>query len=94
MKYILFWEFCPEDFDKVIETHQAFVKDREKHPDKYAEVLFKSHLIPGENKGFEVVEATSEQIRNEMLFWMEVLTVKFVPILEPEKVIESYLKSK
>ena len=94
MKYILFWEFCPEDFDKVIEKRQAFVKDREKHPDKYAEVLFKSHLIPGENKGFQIVEATSEQIFAGTAFWMGVLTLKFVPILEAAKVFESYLKSK
>ncbi len=94
MKYILFWECCPEDFDKLIEKHQAFGKDREKHPDKYAEVLFSSHLMAGETKGFQVVEATSEQIRNGMVFWMGVLTLNFVPILEAAKVIESYLKSK
>ncbi len=94
MKYILLWEFCPEDFDKAVEKHQAYGKDREKHPDKYAEVLFPSHWMAGETKGFEVVEATSEQIKNEMLFWIKILTVKFVPILEPAKVIESYLKSK
>ncbi len=94
MKYILFWECRPEEFDKVVEKHRAWLKDREEHPDKYAEVLFASHFMAGETKGFQVVEATSEQIGAGMIFWLGVLTLKFVPILDASKVIESYLKSK
>jgi len=92
MKYILFFECCT-DWDKVVEKHREFVKDREKHPDKYAEI-FSSYFMAGETKGFQIVEATSEQIIAGMLFWMGVLTLKFVPILDAPKVVESYMKSK
>jgi len=94
VKYIVFWEFCPEDIDKVIEQFVAFGKGVEKHPDKYPEILFHSHGMAGETKGFEVVEATSEQITDDVLYWVGSLTLKFVPIFEAAKVVESYLKSK
>ena len=94
MKYIVFWEFCPEDFDKVIERYLAFGKEVEKHPDKYPKVIFSSHSMAGETKGFEVVEATSEQMTDDINFWMGFLTLKFVPILESAKTVKSYLKSK
>ena len=94
MKYITFFEYCPEDFDKVVETYQAFGKDREKHPEKYPEVIFPSHGMAGRSKGFQIVEATSEQMRTAVLFWRGILRLKFVPILDSAKVVESYLKSK
>ena len=94
MKYIVFFEFCPEDFNKVIEKFLEFAEDSEKHPEKYPEILFPSHSMAGETKGFEVVEATPDQIANDTLFWMELVTLKFVPIFESAKIVEKYLKSK
>jgi hypothetical protein len=94
VKYIEFWEFCPKDFDEVIERFIAFGKEVEKHPDKYPEILFSSHGMAGETKGFEVVEATSEQIEDDIIFWTGLVTLKFVPIFEAAKIVEKYLKSK
>jgi len=64
MKYVVFWEFCPEDFDKVIEKYRKYIEEVGKFPDKYPEVLFPSHSMAGETKGFQVVEATSNQMTN------------------------------
>ncbi len=94
MKYIVFWEFCPEDFDKVLENVQTFSKDSEKHPDKYPEVIFSTHSLAGETKGFEIVEATVEQMADDIAFWVGSVTLKFVPILDTAKIVEKYLKSK
>ena len=95
MKYIVFWEFCPEDIDKAVEKFIEFnTVERKKHPDKYPKIIFPTHSMAGETKGFEVVEATSEQIVNHILPWMGLVTFKFVPILEAEKIGEGYLKSK
>ncbi len=94
MKYIVHWEFCPEDFDKVIKKVLEFAEDSEKHPEKNPEILFPSHSMAGKTKGFEVVEATSDQIANDTLFWMGLVTLKFVPIFESAKSVEKYLKSK
>ena len=94
MKYIVFWEFCPEDFDKVIEKYRKHTEEVEKFPDKYPEVLFPSHSMAGETKGFQVVEATSNQMTNAVLAWRPLLNLKYVPIFEVTKVVEKYLKSK
>ena len=94
MKYIVFWEFCPEDFDKVLERYQAFFADGEKHPGKYPKTIFSSHSMAGETKGFEIVEATLEQMADDIGFFMGFIELKYVPILESVKLIESYLKSK
>ena len=94
MKYILFWEFCPKDFDKVVERYLALGKEVEKHPDKFPKVIFNSQTMAGETKGFQVVESTSEQMTEAMIFWKGELTLKFVPIVETAKIVEKYLKSK
>ncbi len=95
MKYIEFWKFCPEDFDKVIAKYIEFnTEEKKKHPDKYPKVIFSSYSMAGETKGFEVVEATSEQIEDDVLYWMGLITLKFVPIFESAKLVEKYLKSK
>ena len=94
MKYILFWEFCPEDNDKVIEMYLALGKEVEKHPDKYPKTIFPSHSMAGKTKGFEIVEATSEQMTHAIIYWMGLLALKFVPILAAAKIVEKYLKSK
>ena len=94
VKYVVFWEFCPEDIDKAIKNVQVIAKDREKHPDKYPKSIFSSHSLAGETKGFEVVEATPQQMINDINAWIGLLTQKFVPILKTSKIIENYQKSK
>ena len=42
----------------------------------------------------QVVEATSEQMTSETLFWIGFIPLRFVPIQEAAKIVESYLKSK
>jgi hypothetical protein len=94
MKYIAFWEYKPEDFDKVIEKYRQLTTEREKTPEKYTKQLFPPHGIGGEHNGFTVVEATSEQITNTVLLYSPEVTVSYVPIFESAKVIEQYLNMK
>jgi len=92
MKYILFWEFCPSDLDKVIEKSVKRTKMREKNPEKYLKTLFPSHSIGGQCKGFSVVEATPEQVRDYVLYSLPELQVNFKPLFESAKMIEDYQK--
>jgi hypothetical protein len=94
VKYIVFWEFCPEDIDKVIKNVKTVAEDREKHPDKYPKSIFPSHEMGGKTKGFEIIEATPQQLIADINSWLGLVTLKFVPILKSSKVIEDYLKSK
>ena len=94
MKYIAFWEYKPEDFDKVIEKYRQITKEREKTPEKYTKQLFPPHGMGGEHRGFTVVEATSEQILNTVLLNSPEVKIRYVPIFESTKYIELYQNSK
>ncbi len=94
MKYVVFWEFNPDDWDKIIEILPEYAKDTEENPGKYHEYLLAGHLFAGQTKGFSVVEATPEQISNVFLVFKSVLRIKFIPIVELSKVIEQYSENK
>jgi hypothetical protein len=94
VKYIAFWEHCPEDFDKVIERRKQLREDVEKHPEKYTKTLFPSHTMGGEAKGFTIIEGTPEQLTSLALNWMPLIKLKFVPIIKSAKVIEQYQETK
>ena len=95
MKYICFWEFKPEDFDKIIEKYKQAMKDREKFPEKFPKILFPPHSLGGEWKGFTIYETdTPEPLLNLVLHYSPEEKMKFVPILESVKALELYLKMK
>jgi hypothetical protein len=94
LKYIVFWEFCPEDMDKVIKKTVNIQQEAEKNPGKYPEYIFPPHSIGGQTKGFSVVEATPEQTVNGILYWHPELKLKYMPIYETAKITEQYMKSK
>ena len=94
MKYIVFWEFCPDDWEKIIPKFQEYTKDHEENPGKYQEYLVGGHAFAGQTKGFSVAEATPEQITNVFLFWRGLLKLKYQPIREVAKVVAQYLESK
>jgi hypothetical protein len=94
MKYIVFWEFSPEDLDKVIEKQLKVPEVGKKNPGMFAETIFPPHSIGGQRKGFTVVEATPEQIVNGTFYWGPELKMKFMPIVDSATIIELYKKSK
>jgi hypothetical protein len=95
MNYIAFWEFSPEDFDKVIEKTKHAMAEREKGSEKFPKILFPPHGMGGEWRGFTIYEnATPEQLLNTMLYYAPEEKVKFVPIFDSAKAMEHYLKMK
>jgi len=83
MKYIAFWEFCPEDIDKVIEKYKQVIAERQKFPDKYPKVIFGPFGMGGESKGFVGLETDDpEQMMKWVLAYWPVEQIKFVPIFE------------
>ena len=95
MKYIAFWEFCPEDIDKVIERYKQVIAERQKFPDKYPKVIFGPFGMGGESKGFVGLETDDpEQMAKWVLAYWPVERINFVPILEVSKWIELYQKIK
>ena len=95
MKFIAFWEFKPEDMDKVIEKYKQAMAEREKGSEKFPKILFPPHSMGGEWKGFTIYEdATPEQLTNVALFFAPEEKAKFVPIFDSAKAIELFMKMK
>ena len=93
MRFIEFWEFCPEDMDKVIDKNKLSAEIRQKEPEKFGDILFPSQAT-GYCKGFSIIEATQEQVRNMNVFWFPELKMKFVPCDDTSNWIEAYMKTK
>ena len=92
MKYIVYWEFCPENLDKVVKKFVDYQKEHEKNPGKYQEYLYPPHAFAGQTKGFSIVEATPEQINNVGIYWTPLLMFTYKPIGESAKFVEQYMK--
>jgi len=94
LKFIAFWEFCPEEIDKVIEKNRQVVAEREKHPDKYPKVIFGPFGM-GENKGFTCLETEEQEKLSlwQLAYWPHMM-IKFVPIYESTKIIEQWQRMK
>jgi hypothetical protein len=94
VKYLVSWEFHPEDMEKVFNKFGEYMKDHEKNPGKYQEYLYPSHGFAGQSKGFSLVEATPEQINNVIIDWTPLMKLKYNPIVEASKLVEQFMKSK
>jgi hypothetical protein len=92
MKYIAFWEARPDDMDKVIEKYNLLKSDEGLH-EKFPRCISKNFSLGGALKGFQLFETEDpEQLVNASLYYMPEVEMEFVPIVETERVIESYLK--
>jgi len=93
MRYIVFWEFCPEDMDKVIEKTKLQLEISQKEPERFGKQLF-SPQVTGYCKGFSISESTPEQVRNGTVFWFPEMRMKFVPCDDVSNWVELYMKTK
>lgn len=95
MRYIAYWTMNPEDMDAVIKKFQEAIQDREKGSKQFPPMLFESHTLAGEWKGFILYEdATPEQLANVVFHYSPVMRFKFLPILKSADVIANYMRRK
>ena len=95
MKYIAFWEYCPEDMDKVIEKNRKVIAERQQFPDKYPKLVFGPYGMGGEPKGFTGLETDDpEKLTKWVLAYFPEMKIKYVPLFETSKIIEIYQEMK
>ena len=95
VKYIAFWEFDPDDFEKVTEKFLQIRAERGKENEKYPKSLSAAYTMIGKPKGFQLFETDdSEQLANLTLHYVPLVEFKFVPIIESSKGVELYQKMK
>ena len=90
VKYIIFWEYCPEDVEKVIAKSLKSQEAVKKNPEKYSKTLFPPHHM-GYCKGFTIVDvADPQQMTNSHTYWFPEMKLKYVPITSNEDMLTSY----
>ncbi len=87
MKYLKRWEILSTaTMKEAIEKNMAFMKEKEKDPDKYPQVLYEVGTISVGGQailtGVQVVEATEEQMTNDIHYWLEIVSSEYIPILD------------
>lgn len=92
MRFIVYYEFCPEDFDKVITKMRKLQEERKKYPGKYPKTLFPPQ-VTGYCKGFTLFDVENEEQRARIgMHYFPELKLKWVPISNSSDIIELYLK--
>jgi len=80
--------------DRCIEKFIKRQKMRNEDPDMYDKHLTTDYSIGGQLKGLRIVEATPEQVRENIVYWLPELKQKYMPLIEAREIMEDYLKSK
>jgi hypothetical protein len=93
MRFIWFFEFDPDDAEKISAKNRELDSEMEKSPDKYPKMS--PSYMAGPCKGFRILEVDDEEqlIRIVMHFFPEEKW-KFIPIFEGAMVSEVYKKMK
>ena len=89
-KYIVFWEYDPDDVDKVREKSVKAQAEREKAPEKYAKYLFPPHHM-GYCKGFSIVDISDpSQMTSAYTYWFPEMELQYVPIIDNVELTKIY----
>ena len=95
MKYVKFWELSQEDMDEGIEKWGKYIEKSKKTPEKYPTYVFPPHGLGQGSKGISIMEADNEdQLINYIIELSPPFKIKFAPLLDSTKYIETYMKAK
>jgi len=95
VKYLVHYEFNPEDFDKVIPLFQKMQELRQKGSNDYPKSLTPTYGIVGGTTGFFIAEVeNSTQMTNHYLHYHPIIQFTWEPIEESATVITAYMKKK
>lgn len=93
-KYLVKWEYCPENTEKVIEKSLKRMEAIKQAPEKYAKYLFPPHHT-GYCKGFSLVDVTDPaQITDTTTYYFPELAMQYIPIVSNEDMIKARMTQK
>ena len=87
MKYIAYRDVSTDDPDVFRAKNNEIQEERKKYPDRYPKKLLSQDGTPiagwtSARKGFQLYEATEEQLVNLAARWIPEMSHKFVALLE------------
>ena len=93
LKYILFWEMCPEDMDKVIPMFQKMGELR--GTKGYPKAVTPTYTFSGTTSGFTLYEVSDpKEISNFYFHYHPLLKMKWKPIEESSETVATYMEHK
>ena len=91
MKYIVFWEYEPQDLVKAIEKLKAFREKVKKNPEKYARSISPNYTMSIGFTGFQLFEADApEQLARMVLHYRPEVKFEIVHITETKTMLKLY----
>jgi len=83
MKFLLYWEFNPEEREKV-ERHNLKNMEERKSEEKYGKTIFPGHTYE-HGKGITIIEIDNpKQLASRVQLALPYLKMKFVPLIGTE----------
>lgn len=90
---MLFWEFCPNDIDKIIPLFQKMGELRGSKG--YPKDVTATHTFQGSTSGFTIYEVgDQEEMSNLYFHYYPYLKMKWKPIEESSETVKIYMKTK
>ena len=95
MKYLKYWDVPDDKMDEAIQKWGAYLEKSQKTPEKYPRYIFPPHGMGKASGGVSIMEADNEeQLINYMVELTPPMTLEFVPLIDSNKFIETYIKHK
>jgi hypothetical protein len=90
-KYIVFWEYEPQDLVKAIEKLKAFREKVKKNPEKYARSISPNYTMSIGFQGFQLFEADDpEQLARMVLHYRPEVKFEIIHITETMTMLKLY----
>ncbi|MFW9953910.1 MAG: DUF3303 domain-containing protein [Candidatus Thorarchaeota archaeon] len=95
MKYIVFWEYDPNEIEKAVKKLKEFREEVKKEPALYAKPLTANYTMSVGFKGFQLFEAeTPEQLARMVLHYRPEVKFEIVHITETKKTVNLFQEMK
>jgi len=94
MKYILYWEFPPEDIEKAIMQFHQLMELQATGAKDFPKALSPTYGFPGQTKGFTLYEVENDEQLNNFWLHFELMDMEWVPISEVAEFAALYMTKK
>jgi hypothetical protein len=95
MKYLVTFEYDPDDIPKLAKKAKTYDEDKEKNPEKYPYTIIPAHFIINGTKAFSILEVENEkQMANKFAFMLPESSYTFLPIIDARTFLKQYMELK
>lgn len=95
MKYLVIGEYDPNNTEGMLKKAEAWMEDKEKHPDRYPDSLFPAHHMLNSAKFFAIwVTDDEEKMANKIAFMLPEVKYEVIPLVSGKTFMKQYMEVK